>query len=89
LEDGQDGTIVVTPTEISFGGRLRRWRVSMEEIVEIGAEENELSLSLEEGKVVVFSLDPIQLVAHLRSGARDLTLTAEDLAARLFLGEET
>ncbi|MGV3615819.1 MAG: serine/threonine protein kinase [Fimbriimonas sp.] len=82
LDDGQDGTLVVTPTEISFGGRLRRWRVSTEEIQEIAAEENELSLTLED-EVVVFSLDPIQLVAHLRSGARDLTLTAEDLAQRL------
>jgi hypothetical protein len=81
-DDGQEATLIVTPAEVTFGGRLRRWRVAREEIVSVTGAELDLTLALEE-ESVTFHLDPVQLVAHLRSGARDLTLDAEDLAARM------
>jgi hypothetical protein len=82
LDDEQEATLTVTATEISFGGLLRRWRVSREAVVELRAEGLELTFVLPEEEVA-FSVEPVQLIAHLRSGARDLTLTAEDLVRRM------
>lgn len=86
LDDEQEATLTVTATEISFGGLLRRWRVSREAVVEFRAEGLELTIVLPEEEVA-FSVEPVQLVAHLRSGARDLTLTPEDLVRRMTYAE--
>jgi hypothetical protein len=87
LDDEQEATLTVTASEVSFGGLIRRWRIPRESLVDVRAEEHELHLVLED-EVIAFSVEPVQLVAHLRSGARDLPLTAEDLALRMTYEEE-
>lgn len=86
LDDEQEATLTVGQTEITFGGLLRRWRVAREAVLEVHATDLEITFVLEHEEVA-FSVEPVQLVAHLRSGPRDLILTAEDLVQRMTFEE--
>ncbi len=83
-EDGAESILAITPSEISFGGVFRRWRAPLDAVLGAEAKGDELFLMLSgRTEAMSFSVLPVDLTAHLRSGDADLPLTAEDLAARI------
>ncbi|MFQ3678047.1 MAG: serine/threonine-protein kinase [Fimbriimonadaceae bacterium] len=81
------GQLVVTNSEVSFGGLLRKWKVPTAALVEASGRGDVLTLSVSgESDPVVFHVDPVEWTIQLRSGRRRLELRAEHLAARLAHG---
>jgi serine/threonine-protein kinase len=84
LDDGAEAVLTVTEEEISFGGRLRRWRVPTEALIDAEVADDVLTLHFSgQPEPVEFQVVPITLTAHLKSGDHAVELTAENLAERL------
>ena len=84
LSDETEANLTVTPEEVSFGGRFRRWRTPLDSVLEVYAEGDELVLHISgEPEPIVFEVVPLELVSHLRSGNYPVRVTAEDLAIRM------
>jgi serine/threonine protein kinase len=82
--EGQASILVITHDEASFGGPFRRWRTPTDAIEELLAEGDYLSVFLTGYREpIVFRVDPVELVAHLKSGEHAIRLDAEDLAESL------
>jgi len=82
--DDLAGTLEVTVDDLSFGGRIGRWRVPFDAATVVSAAGNLLSLRVNsEPGPVVFTIEPQAIEVDLESGHCQLKLTAEDLGARL------
>ncbi|HEY0867398.1 MAG TPA: serine/threonine-protein kinase [Fimbriimonas sp.] len=78
------GFLRLTDEELSFGGRFRRQRTSMDAVIGAASIGNELHLRLSgEREALVLELEPIDLVAHLQSGDRTLRIDADRVANRI------
>jgi predicted Ser/Thr protein kinase len=84
IREGAKGTLVITPTEVTFGGLLRKWRAPLHAVHTVEASGDHLAFTVD-GMVdtVEMELSPVRLIVELRSGDRVLELSAEDLALRL------
>lgn len=77
-------TLTITGHELIFGGTFRKWRMPTDAILRAESEGDMLYLTISgDPDPLVFEVPPLELVAHLRSGRRSFSVTAEDLAARL------
>lgn len=82
--NGAEGTLTIGSQEITFGGLLRKWRAPIDAVVSAEGDVDHLYLRISgEREPAVFSVTPIDLVAHLASGDRTITLTGANLARRL------
>ncbi len=82
--DGQASTLVIGTSEATFGGPFRRWRTPTDAIENVIAECDYLSVFLTGYREpIVFRIEPVELVAHLKSGEHAIRLDAEDLACSL------
>lgn len=79
-----EGTLTILGPEISHGGLLRKWRTSVSDVIEhewVGDDMLVLGLRGEDHRRA-FRIEPIELVAYMKSGARAIALGPAHLAAR-------
>jgi len=82
--ENKTSTLLVTHDAIVFGGMLWKKRQPTDAVVGIWADDEELHLQFSgEKERIGFSITPMELVAHLSSGDKKITVCARDLAARL------
>jgi serine/threonine protein kinase len=82
--DSQNSTLLITRSEATFGGPFRKWRTPTDAIERAEAEGDYLSLFLTGYRdPVVYRIDPVELIAHMKSGERAIRLEAADLVASL------
>lgn len=84
--EGHSGTLTITTEELSFGGRLRRWRLPFDAIkgAHASADAIEITIGGEE-EPATFELAPVELTVHLKSGHHQVVLGPDSLARRLNL----
>jgi hypothetical protein len=81
--EGGNGTLVITPTEVTFG-KLRKERTPLEALEHATSEEGVLKLQFRgEPSPTEYQIEEMVLSAHLGSGDRTLEVDATDLAERL------
>lgn len=86
-DDDLAGLLEVTDVELSFGGRIGRWKVPLDAATVLSCNGDELVLRVSgERQPVAFRLEPQPIEVELDSGRRRVFVTAEDLAARLSRG---
>lgn len=84
LKEGRSGILLVTPKEIVFGNRLRKWRMPLTTVVDVSAEDNVLTLIIEDERTpILFELNPVEFTIKLEHTKRTITLNALNLALRL------
>lgn len=77
-------TLTVTHYEIVFGGLIVKKKYPTDAVVGIWSDEDEVHFQFSgERETAGYRITPVNLVAHLASGDRRITVTARDLAARL------
>jgi hypothetical protein len=80
--DGLDATLTITTDEVAFGKLLRKDKVPMDAIAECRVREDVLHLDLGDEDLDL-RVQPVDLVAHLKSGKRVVRLEAVHLAERI------
>jgi serine/threonine protein kinase len=84
LKEGRGGLLIITPDGISFGSLVRKWKQPMSAISDVSADENVLTVVLEDSDApVLFELEPVQLTIKLEHSKRTVELNALNLAMRL------
>jgi hypothetical protein len=76
--DGHDAVLTITPTEVRFGGAIRKTTHPLGDLSPICGEGEVLTLGEES-----YEIEWLNLRAELRSGVREVTLGAEDIAYRI------
>ncbi len=78
------GTLTIDVEELSFGGLLKKWKVPTDAIMSAEWQDDVAILKISgEADPIGFRVPEVELTAHLESGARSITLDAQDLAMRL------
>lgn len=84
LSDNANGSLVITTSEVSFGGLLRKDKTLLELLASVHVNGNELELTFRgSAEPVTYEVQETELPVRLRSGERTAHLDASDLAARL------
>lgn len=82
--EGGTGTFIVSPSEISFGGLIRKERFPLETLASARAEGDVLYLLFRGNREPLeYEIEEVELTAHLESGNQSLVVGAEELADRL------
>ncbi|HLK16535.1 MAG TPA: hypothetical protein VKT78_17145, partial [Fimbriimonadaceae bacterium] len=88
--DGASGTLQISPTEITFGGLLKKDKTPLEVLASARASGDILTLKFRgSAEAVEYEVQDAELTVHLDSGERIVELDAGDLARRLEAGIAT
>lgn len=84
LNETTRGTLIISDLEVSFGGRFRKSKIPIDAIAQVSGKGSDLYLQLTgEREADHYVIEPVELTAQLKSGAKSISLDASDLAARL------
>lgn len=84
VRDEATGVLSINETEIVHGGLLRKLRIPIEVVVDAFGEGDILRLRISgRREETTFKIEPVELVAHLKSGDRALCVDAALLSKRI------
>lgn len=80
---GGSSGISIDDEKITFGGLLKKGEMPLAQIQSVESTGNLLTLKEDDGSMVGFQIEPMELTVNLQSGNRTILLTAADLKERI------